>query len=1363
MPIRKRQDLYDLFATGNKPTHDDFVDLIDSMINIAEDGLGISEKGRPMEIVEQGDNRRLLDLSSSRDTPIWRFKAQSEDGNRSGLDVSSANKSRVFIRQDNGFMGINNDAPSAKLHILPDNGPALRVDDRSKAVAFVIGDDGRVGVGTDVRENYQLSVDGDVYLDGETTINKAFHAKNGVDVDGAKLITHQGLSVQNGATIESGLLQAKAGLTVNGPLRANTGIIVDGLPLEVKKGIIIEEGATIETGIFTVNTGLTVNEALNANAGMVVRGAPLVVKDGLNISGATRIDGEFMVNNGLTVEKSTLEANGQVLLGSGEDGTVTTNGELIVKKGIILENPMFRVEHGIIFSAGDVNVDQKLSVSGTLSVNGGLTVNDSILQATGQVILGDDENGDVIVHGALVANKGIIIKESPMQAQNGAVITGSALQAENGLTVRDGAIIEDGLLTVNEGVVLAKEAVLNANGRVNLGNMDNGVVSIYGELRAINGATISGADLQVQNGLLVNGFLNAPDESELGTVTIHNLNVDDITVTGSMGLTSVGLTSLSADSGNIGNLSIESELSVNGQCTVIDNAVLAGGRILATYEGTKAVAPKVRMQKGIVTGKTGHFDITVNGDKQVGITYNESSQLTNFITDWKTYQYTYPKETEGLNFRRIGTGLGRLKEEEIELIPVASALKEYRIANNGLKLMYIGKQPGTPQFVILKNVESSNSRFDFFIQDLVLGISCPDNDEDRTVNNLLAYWEVWKNLNQDLAADFEIVQTRDKDWQLNDLLEVQEMVPTEDVVRDYKMGELIIRNTSNAQNQPKLIVSAGVPSSGEEAEFDVSLDTLTIALGTVENTPKGVYTAWKSWAESGNETYGFEIVESADTKPIQVYQGVTLVPSDDTHSAIELAGIAIEYTGDNAETAKVILQQGADGFAFSIDVQNKRLTIDYPTSSNERTVSNLLTAWESVNERYGFEITGSSGELYIRQEEAINNLVAVIKEYEATTQGVDNITIRYTGPQTDTPGVIIQANETNDFAISITENQVLTIKYPQDRSGSVSDLATYWEGLTLAERDGFSLIRSEIGAALVDEANGDLAVLDDDRVFSQGIIRTNTVAIEGGLKIGDSSIEISGLSNSEELAENSDTLLSTQKAVKSYVDAGLALKADQLFVTSELGKKANQSFIEAELAKKADLTHLDDVLAKKADLTHVDAELAEKADRNYVVEELDNKADQIFVTTELAKKANQDAVTAELAKKADQVELSQVTEELQNKADRSTMLAALATKVNLAKMENISVGPGATITVDGIGLTADYSGLLQVMIAAADHVGAGLFALDGTESLIKIAGDGLSDQQDNPDTCNAYLHEGKVMLQNALTNEITAKVLYFGT
>lgn len=1379
MPIKKREELYELFTTGNKPTQDDFVDLIDSMINIAEDGIGISEKGRPMEIVEQGNNRRLLDFSSSRDTPIWRINAQSADGNRSGLNISSANRSRLFIRQDNGFTGINNDAPGAKLHITPDHGPALRVDDTTSKTSFVIDADGRIGIGTEIENDYRLSVDGKVCLKGETTMKSPVYAEDGIIVRGAKLHSEQGISVYNGASVETGQLEAKEGLTVTGALNANGGVVVNGLPLEAKKGLLVKEGATIESGVFRANAGLEVSGApLTANNGVVVNGAPLNAQNGLVVSaGTASINGELVANKGLTVENSTFKANAQVILGNAENGPVTADGTFVAKEGIVLEKPTFQAVNGITISEGDLNVERDLIVSGQLLANNGIRVKDSVLEATGRVILGEVPNGEVTVNGDFTAANGLTVQAGTLYAQEGAVVSGAQLQAENGLLVKNGAIIENGLLTVNDGVSLGQTSEFNAYGQVNLGNRNNGTVTVNGELRVVNGGIISGENLQVDSGLLVNGFLNAPNESNLGTASIQTLNVDEINVTGSLGLTSIDLASLRAQDANVGKLNTEGDLNVYGRCKVVSDLVLAEGRIFVTYEGTET--PKIKIKKGTVSAEPGHFDFSIDHDKQVTITYDDVSDLANFIYDWKKYQYTHPAVTKGFDFRRFGVGPGSLKDEEIALIPLTTALKEYRVPSNGLRIMYTGADDGTPQFVIQQKEDNSNTdQFDFIVQDLVLGIFCPPKQEDRTVNKLLTSWENWKSLNQDLAADFEIKQTGDVDWQLDDILEVQSLIPTGDVMREYRLGELIVRNTSNVQNQPRLIVTTATPSFGEEVRFDVSLDTLAIALGTVENTPQAVYAAWKDWVQRGNETYGFEIVETTANIPIEVIQQESLVLVDETQSRIETAGLIVTYVGDGADTAKLILQGGNDdSYSFVIDEQKKELTINYPLNVEERMITNLLTAWEDVTDKHGFAIYGLGDELFVSQAEAMENIIAEIKEFMPTTHGVDNIVIRYAGPGADSPGVIIQANNVDEFAVSVSEDKVLTIKYPQDRSGSIDDLVAYWDGLTPAQRDGFSLIKNEIGNALVEETRGELVVIDENRIFSQGIIKTNLVTIEGRLAFADSSIEISGISNSNDLAEDSDAFLSTQKAVKTYVDRGLALKADQVFVATELEnvnaelmKKADQPFVANELDKKADQNFVVAELEKKANLQYVNGKLAdvevkleEKADQNFVETELEKKADLEDVEAKLAEKANQEYVTGELAKKADQSELSNVAEELETKADLATMVTALANKVNLAASENLLVAQGANVTVDEISLSPERSGLLLVTITAFDYTTAGLFALDGTESLIKIGGEGLSDRQGDADTCNVYLDQGKVMLQNALSDDVTVKVIYLGT
>lgn len=1325
MPAKKRQDLYDLFATGNKPTHDDFVDLIDSMINIAEDGIGISEKGRPMEIIEQGTSRRFLDLSSSKDTPIWRISAQSTDGQRSGLNVSSAaNKSRIFVRQDNGYTGINNDSPIAKLHITPDIGPALRVDDENKEISLIIGANGKVGIGAELQDAYRLFVDGHVYLKGDTFIDGPVSAKKGVIVDGAKLIAERGLSVKNGVTVESGFLKVEEEFTVNGPVSAYAGAVIEGLPLEANKGLLVKEGATVETGVLTANGGLVVNGGIEANAGVIVDGAPLTAKNGLAVTGgATIINGELLANNGLTVNNSAFEANDRVILGNTDTGTVRVKGEFTAEKGVIVENAPLIAEQGAIIRGDDIKVTHNLIVEGEIRTNGKLTVNNSALEASGKVFLGNESTGDVTVNGEILANKGINIREGVLQAQAGAIVTGAELQVDSGLIVNNGAIIETGLFTANEGVFVPEGSPLDANGVVTLGNQNDGPVTVNGQLRAVNGGIVSGSELEIQNGLRVNSTFNALYDSYLQTANIQRLNVHEINVTGGLGLESVNLRLLKVYDTEVTNMAAGGEVSLYGKCQVNSNTVLAGGKIYATYEGEQEVSPKIIIKEGPVTGGKGHFDFDIDDDKVLTITYDGSSDINNFINNWKDYKKANIDKAGGYNFQRVGTGAWKPKNEEVELVSSGVPFKEYKIRNNGVRILYTGTEPGEPQFIITRNDKDMyTDKFNFAIHDLLLVIYYPNKLESRTVRNLLTDWLNWKNNNPELAADFSIQQVGDGDWRLDDILDAQELIATENVVREYKQDGLIIKNSSSLQNQPKVIIAGAAPGFRDNVEFAASFDTLTITLGVVDNTPQAVYNAWEEWVKSGSETYGFEIVETADSTPIRLRQEAGLVSIDGMHSEIEVAGIAVRYTGEDAGMARVILEEGSvDKFSFIIDDQNKELTINYPANVEKRTVANLLVAWEGVAERHGFEIFGRSQAFSVRQTKNLETIVAEIKEYTAVTRGVDNLTVRYTGPGDDKPAVIIRANDTNEFAVSINEDNVIIIEYPPDKSGSIDELLAYWDGFTPEERGGFSLIKHDIENVLVDESGGNLEVNEENKIFSQGLIRTNTVTIDGCLAFGNSGVEISGISDNEGLSEASDALLPTQKAVKTYVDTGLEPKADLEYVNKELEKKANLEYVNEELDKKAALEYVNEELDKKADLSYVDEELEKKANLDYVEEELDKKADLEYVNEELDK------------------------------------------KTNLAKLENLSVGQGATVSLVELGLTSDCSGFLLVMVTAAGYSGAGLFAVNGTGNLFKIAGDRLSEWPDNPDTCNLYFQEGDLMLQNATEEEVGVKAIYFGT
>ena len=125
--------------------------------------------------------------------------------------------------------------------------------------------------------------------------------------------------------------------------------------------------------------------------------------------------------------------------------------------------------------------------------------------------------------------------------------------------------------------------------------------------------------------------------------------------------------------------------------------------------------------------------------------------------------------------------------------------------------------------------------------------------------------------------------------------------------------------------------------------------------------------------------------------------------------------------------------------------------------------------------------------------------------------------------------------------------------------------------------------------------------------------------------------------------------------------------------------------------------------------------------------------------------------------------LETINRDLEEKAVKTEVDALLATKADLQKPASLTVAASQIVTVNNLTLTNDSRGLLMVLITKPGTSAAGLFAVHGTGSIVKIAGDGMSDQQDNPETLwNVYSDTGVVTIQNTDSAEVTVKVTYIG-
>ena len=116
MAILNRITLKNFFRKGSVPTETNFADLIDSSINIVEDGIGRSvEDG--FRIAPMGYSKRLLSFyeNSQKSTPDWFISLN--DGSSKGLSFHQTDNDHRLVLKNGGNIGIGISNPTSKLEV----------------------------------------------------------------------------------------------------------------------------------------------------------------------------------------------------------------------------------------------------------------------------------------------------------------------------------------------------------------------------------------------------------------------------------------------------------------------------------------------------------------------------------------------------------------------------------------------------------------------------------------------------------------------------------------------------------------------------------------------------------------------------------------------------------------------------------------------------------------------------------------------------------------------------------------------------------------------------------------------------------------------------------------------------------------------------------------------------------------------------------------------------------------------------------------------------------------------------------------------------------------------------------------------
>ena len=117
MSKKNRATLKTFFHEGCMPTQANFEDLIDSSVNIVDDGFYKNMKDGII-IAPSGKSQKLITFYENTEykSPAWSFNLKTEDSN--GALVINNNKEKpCFYAGQDGNNGINTDTPIAPLHV----------------------------------------------------------------------------------------------------------------------------------------------------------------------------------------------------------------------------------------------------------------------------------------------------------------------------------------------------------------------------------------------------------------------------------------------------------------------------------------------------------------------------------------------------------------------------------------------------------------------------------------------------------------------------------------------------------------------------------------------------------------------------------------------------------------------------------------------------------------------------------------------------------------------------------------------------------------------------------------------------------------------------------------------------------------------------------------------------------------------------------------------------------------------------------------------------------------------------------------------------------------------------------------------
>ncbi|NTG22566.1 filamentous hemagglutinin N-terminal domain-containing protein [Agrobacterium rhizogenes] len=429
----------------------------------------------------------------------------------------------------------------------------------------------------------------------------------------------QGITLQSVAADSDIVLASGTGLlSVSGDINSGTtvqmssgggiaaGSVTAGngaATLSATSGNIAIAGAANSTGDLNLTAtagsisagSLLSNQNIALNAGLDIAVSGNVLAQG-NVSATGRSISTGMAVSGINVAATSADPNGNVVLGSAGNLSLTATGGNIatgnlLSAGSLSTSATGNVTAGGIQSGGDLTVTAaSLTASGVTS-HGLLTVN-AATNVSGQIL----GSSNVLISGAAIQAGAIAsgVDFAATNAAGGTLAVGPAGTLD--LTATTGNIVVGTLLSAGD--LNARSALLQANTLTGHGNVGiDGGVRVANQLLGAGDITINGNANGVSAGLLASGVDFAATKAAGGNIVVANSG--DLTVNDSLGAVQAG-TIMAAGAINTTGQTITADTITGHQNITLSGATAVTGQILGA--GNVSVSGSTIAADAIVSG-----------------------------------------------------------------------------------------------------------------------------------------------------------------------------------------------------------------------------------------------------------------------------------------------------------------------------------------------------------------------------------------------------------------------------------------------------------------------------------------------------------------------------------------------------------------------------------------------------------------------------------------------------------------------------------------------------------------------------------------------------------------------------------------